>query len=201
MDLWGHERSDRGGTPSPPRGGRRLHHHHRLHGGHDARPVDMDPSGTMGPGGAGYGWAKKKLIGYTEQMASTSHRAAFGQLHPSHQREHPPPAQRGAVRNVPSRPGECDHRGFTPASQYFQALPISWLEPEDVADLVLFLASDESKNITGTTSGSTLVPSSSSPMAPGRPAPTRWSEEDPRVNREGEHCNPQRRRHRIRSVL
>jgi NAD(P)-dependent dehydrogenase (short-subunit alcohol dehydrogenase family) len=112
--------------------------------------VDMDPSGTMGPGGAGYGWAKKTLIGYAEQMAL--HLAPRGIrvncIHPTNVNTHLLHNE-GLYKMF--RP-DLEHvtiEDFTPASEYFQALPISWLEPEDVADLVLFLASDESKNITG----------------------------------------------------
>jgi NAD(P)-dependent dehydrogenase (short-subunit alcohol dehydrogenase family) len=36
-----------------------------------------------------------------------------------------------------------------PAFTMFQAMPIPYIEPEDMSDLVLFLASDESKYITG----------------------------------------------------
>ena len=38
---------------------------------------------------------------------------------------------------------------FVPASEYFHALPTAWIEPEDVAEVVLFLASDATKNMTG----------------------------------------------------
>ena len=112
--------------------------------------VDMDPSGTMGPGGAGYGWAKKTLIGYAEQMAL--HLAPRGIrvncIHPTNVNTHLLHNE-GLYKMFRPDLENVTIEDFTPASQYFQALPISWLEPEDVADLVLFLASDESKNITG----------------------------------------------------
>jgi (+)-trans-carveol dehydrogenase len=38
---------------------------------------------------------------------------------------------------------------FAPISQAMNALPIPWVEPRDVSDSVLFLASDESRYITG----------------------------------------------------
>ena len=36
-----------------------------------------------------------------------------------------------------------------PAFNFFQAMPIPYIEPEDIANLALFLASDESRYITG----------------------------------------------------
>jgi (+)-trans-carveol dehydrogenase len=38
---------------------------------------------------------------------------------------------------------------FAPISQQMNALPIPWVEPRDVSDSVLFLASDEARYITG----------------------------------------------------
>lgn len=36
-----------------------------------------------------------------------------------------------------------------PAFNFFQAMPIPYVEPEDIANLALFPASDESRSITG----------------------------------------------------
>jgi SDR family mycofactocin-dependent oxidoreductase len=110
-----------------------------------------DPRGLMGPGGAGYSWSKQSLVGYTEQMAL--HLAPSGVrvnvVHPTNCNTH--------LMNSPGiyqifRPdleGEVSKEDFMPASEFYHALPAPWIEPEDVAALVLFLASDESKNITG----------------------------------------------------
>jgi SDR family mycofactocin-dependent oxidoreductase len=45
-------------------------------------------------------------------------------------------------------PGRED---FAPASQSLNALPIPWVEPVDISNAVLFLASDEARYITGVT--------------------------------------------------
>ena len=39
---------------------------------------------------------------------------------------------------------------FAPASQAMHLLPIPWVDPRDVSNAVLFLASDEARYITGT---------------------------------------------------
>jgi (+)-trans-carveol dehydrogenase len=40
---------------------------------------------------------------------------------------------------------------FAPASQEMNALPIPWVEPRDISNALLFLASDEARYITGVT--------------------------------------------------
>ena len=106
--------------------------------------------GEPNPGGAGYAYAKRTLVTFTEEMAL--HLAPYGVrvnvIHPSNVNTHL--IQNEYIYGL-FRPDleVVTREDFEPASTYFQALPIPWLEPEDVADLVCFLASDESKNITG----------------------------------------------------
>jgi NAD(P)-dependent dehydrogenase (short-subunit alcohol dehydrogenase family) len=111
-----------------------------------------DHSKGPNPGGAGYGWSKQTIVGYTEQMAL--HLAPYGvrvnAIHPTNVNTHL--LQNEYIYSLfrpDLEPGKITKEDFEPASQYFQALPIAWLEPEDVADLVLFLVSEDSKNITG----------------------------------------------------
>ena len=50
---------------------------------------------------------------------------------------------------MPNHPGELTRDDVAPAFQSMSALPIPWIEPVDISNAVLFLASDEGRYITG----------------------------------------------------
>lgn len=105
---------------------------------------------AMGPGSAGYGWSKKTLIGYTEQMAL--HLAPqfirVNCVHPTNVNTH-------LLHNdgiyQQFRP-DLEHPArddAEPAFNMFHAMPIPYVEPVDISNLVLYLASDEARYVTG----------------------------------------------------
>jgi SDR family mycofactocin-dependent oxidoreductase len=105
---------------------------------------------SMGPGGAGYGWAKQVLIGYVEQMA-----LHLAPLMVRVNAVHPTNCNTALLHN------EGIYRGFRPdlenptledvipAFTAFQAMPVPWVEPVDISNAVLFLVSDESRYVSG----------------------------------------------------
>jgi SDR family mycofactocin-dependent oxidoreductase len=105
---------------------------------------------AMGPGSAGYGWAKHTLMGYVEQMAL--HLAPrfirVNCVHPTNVNTHllHNDGLYGMFRPDLEHPTRED---VIPAFTMFQAMPIPYVEPVDISNLVLFLASDEARYITG----------------------------------------------------
>ena len=105
---------------------------------------------TMGPGGAGYGYAKKALITYTEQLALqlAPRFIRVNTIHPTNCNTHL--LHNDGLYSL-FRP-DLEHptrEDAEPAFTYFQAMPIPYVEPLDIANLGVFLASDESRYITG----------------------------------------------------
>ena len=101
---------------------------------------------AFGPGGAGYQWSKQVLQQYTEQMA----------LHLAHRFIrvnciHPTNCNTSLLHNKELykvfRPDleEPSREDAELTFSLFQAMPIPWVEPEDIANLAVFLASDESR--------------------------------------------------------
>jgi SDR family mycofactocin-dependent oxidoreductase len=105
---------------------------------------------AMGPGSAGYGWAKRILISYVEQLglhlAPRFIRA--NAVHPTNCNTHLLHNEGiySMFRPDLEKPTRAD---VEPAFNFFQAMPIPYVEPVDISNLVLFLASDESRYITG----------------------------------------------------
>jgi SDR family mycofactocin-dependent oxidoreductase len=109
-------------------------------------------SGTVqgAPGGAGYAWAKNVLMGYTEQMALhlATRMTRVNCIHPTNCNTH-------LVQNEQVYKMFCPdienptREDAEPRFVYFQGMPIPYIEPEDTANLAVFLASDESRYITG----------------------------------------------------
>jgi len=127
----------------------------------------------MGPGGAGYAWSKQTLVQYTEQMALhlASRFIRVNCIHPTNCNTHllHHPKLYKVFRPDLENPTRED---VLPAFAHFQAMPIPYVEPEDIANLAVFLASDDSRYITGqqirVDAGSLLK----WPNGPGRLNPT-----------------------------
>lgn len=106
--------------------------------------------GPQGPGGAGYSYAKQLVDSYTIQLA--------GQLAPKSIRAnviHPTNVNTDMLNSAPM------YRQFRPdlesptrddallAFPAMQAMPTPFVEPSDISNAVCFLASDESRFVTG----------------------------------------------------
>jgi SDR family mycofactocin-dependent oxidoreductase len=105
---------------------------------------------VMGPGGAGYGWAKHTLMSYVEQMAMhlAPRMIRVNAVHPTNVNTHLLHND-GLYHQFRPDLENPTREDVLPAFTYFQAMPIPYVEPVDVSNLVLFLASDEARYITG----------------------------------------------------
>ena len=106
---------------------------------------------SLGPGGSGYAWAKQTIARYVEvlglQLAPQLVR--INAIHPTNCNTlllHNADVYR-AFRPDLENPTRADAMAAFPA---MHAMPIPYIEPQDVSNLVAFLASDESRYMTGT---------------------------------------------------
>ncbi|MCD4524291.1 mycofactocin-coupled SDR family oxidoreductase [Nocardioides sp. cx-173] len=104
----------------------------------------------FGPGGAGYMWSKRTLIGYTEQMALhlASKFIRVNCIHPTNVNTHL--VHNKEVYSV-FRPDleNPTREDVMPSFMRFHAMPIPYVEPIDISNMVLFLSSDEARYVTG----------------------------------------------------
>jgi SDR family mycofactocin-dependent oxidoreductase len=115
-----------------------------------AAKMPAGAAGPQGPGGAGYSYAKQLVDSYTLQLA--------GQLAPQSIRVN---AIHPTNVNTPMLNSDPMYRQFRPDLEHptrddallafpaMQAMPIPYVEPQDISNMVCFLASDESRYITG----------------------------------------------------
>ena len=106
--------------------------------------------GVEAAGGTGYGWSKKILVDYTERLAllAAPQSIRVNCVHPTNVNTDllQNPLMYKVFRpdlETPTR--EDAELAFT----FFQAMPIPYVEPVDISNMVLFLASDEARYVTG----------------------------------------------------
>ena len=105
---------------------------------------------ATGPGGAGYAWAKRTIASYVEALALqlAPHMIRVNAIHPTNVNTallHNDDIYR-AFRPDLENPTREDAMLAFPA---MQAMPVPYIEPGDVSELVAFLAGDGSRYITG----------------------------------------------------
>ncbi len=106
--------------------------------------------GPQGPGGAGYGMAKKMVREYTKALALTMapHNIRVNAIHPTNVNTdmlHNEPMYKVFRPDLPEPTREDAELVFP----ILQAMPTPWVEPEDISHAVVYLASDESRFVTG----------------------------------------------------
>jgi SDR family mycofactocin-dependent oxidoreductase len=106
--------------------------------------------GPQGPGGAGYGLAKKMLGQYTNGLALTlaPEQIRVNVVHPTNVNTellHNDAMYRTFRPDLPEPTREDAELVFP----VLQMMPVPWVEPEDVSHLVVYLASNESRYVTG----------------------------------------------------
>ncbi len=105
---------------------------------------------ATGPGGAGYAWAKRTIASYVEALALqlAPHLIRVNAIHPTNVNTtllHNDDIYRAFRPDLESPTREDAMLAF-PA---MQAMPVPYIEPGDVSELVVFLAGDKSRYMTG----------------------------------------------------